>query len=726
MFVYLLICISDKPKRRSKKRKTVEIESNDIKEVECPVVDNKVDIISSTENVRVGDDHSVVVIDLDYFSEEENVFNEWLQSCEQTDSVVMNDRFFNLLNLFTDCVTSNNNSESEVFKCNIDDKMRNVDIDELFESQRMKTCEGNRANTSCANEQWRNIGEQLSPVITCRQNRMVDNNIPSVSLPNRKRVYDECESESDHEDLFKSHRFNGRHDEPIDMKNSVRTSPMAFGSFPGSGSAFEVAEDDKKIDFNGIFESSSADVGDDVGEPQFFRSVGDNLRPDEVGRNDADIMGADGSEEDAGDEVEFTAEDVNFEDLFKSQRADKYIEKYNDKIVGERLDDDSDGWTCDDRTSPVIGPELGRQRETKDGRRTERRSTDGVNTPPGSVQDFDGTPTADGRPEDAEKTAVREKVDDDDADDSPEFFSWRMSTKRVRTEVAENCRPPVDLSTPPSSQSRDLVAENVRDDDPLPSSVRAAESSTSRWSHTRDEAAGNVRGHDGLPSLGGDDDDMDFMLVDYVGDGTTEVDASARKTPPVRRTASPRRSRADEKPAAEPMRPDAAVRSQPYDGGSVPLNILKACNLFKPGISLKMSTAASKRPRPPDVVAEQPRTAAVHGSAARRPVDEMSPINPPNRRQWPPRFSQSTPKVTVASVKRSPEIVAAAADTVDLLTSSSDSDVFVQDDSFGGGRNETPKARGRNVQKRRRRRKPKKVSLRCAFVAEPVFGVSIS
>ncbi|XP_025417703.1 uncharacterized protein LOC112688631 isoform X2 [Sipha flava] len=680
----------DKSKRKSKKRKTVELESNDIKEVECPVENNNADLISTDfdfiaekNDVRVEDERSEVVIDLDYFSEEEKAFNEWLQSCEQTDSVVMNDRFFKLLNLFTDCATSKiNGSESEVFKCNIDGEMGNFDTEELFDSQtNAVTCNGDRANTSYANELWRNTGAQLSPATTCSRNRTEDNNVASESVPNRKRVHDECESESDNEDIFKSHRFKGRHDDPTDMKNSIRTSSMACGSFPNTGSAVELGEDERKIDFNALFENSSADVeDDDAGEPQFFRSAGQNLRPDAVGttvgRDDADVMGSNGSEDD------FAVEDVNFEDMFKSQRADRYIEKYNDEIVGERLDDDSDGWTCDDRASPVQmlsrpgGTEDGGTEDggtevggTEDGGRVVRRSADGLNTPPGSARYLEGTSSAGGRPEDAEKTT--ENVDDDDdaisTDDSLEFFSWRKPTKRDRTEVADSSRAPVmravDMSTPPCSQPRVVVdAGKVRDDGPLPSP---------RGNHDHD-------------------DDMDFMFVDYRGDGTTEANAKAPADPP---------RRADEKPAAETARP--------YGSGSVPLNILKACNLFKPGISLKMSTASSKRPRPPPdaVVVGPPRTAADHASAARRSVDDMSPINPPNRRHLPPRFSQSTPKVAAARLRPSPGI--AAADTVDLLSSSSDSDVFVHED--GGGRDETPTSRRRsNARRRRRRRKPKK------------------
>lgn len=169
-----------------------------------------------------------------------------------------------------------------------------------------------------------------------------------------------------------------------------------------------------------------------------------------------------------------------------------------------------------------------------------------------------------------------------------------------------------------------------------------------------------------------------------------------------------------------------AAPAQPYNSGLVPFNIMKACNLLKPGFSLKRNPLSTKiKPQVDNkllsttmafknqqsVVSIQPSALPVNILPSVLPVTiqhvDTSPIATTARQQL--KFAQSTPKVPINTLLRRCETVTAPKTTV-LMTSSSDSDVFIDNCD-----NNSPASFRRIRKKRQPKLKKVSFSLLCFF-----------
>lgn len=791
--------VSEKPKKKMKKQKAVELEKNNVDNREVQSItetnlDLEYNIIN--DNLNLAETNTINTVENDdnskensCFNDEENTFKEWLQSCEQANSVVTNEAFFKLLNLFSDCTVVDASGESEYLK-NDTTELKNgftskIEFKDLFKSQRINDdcvsgaeferlhgdCRPFSSNSVQQNDSPRNgtsneiedckVGdtavervtektpvralmadsddlfvnrrvvddERVNSEMMCAEQKRFERSVgqksPVVSsdgggyvtektvvpdeclkdfgelfnsqktecqyvggvcsgklrvaadrVSDEQRVVDVRENMTEFDDTFKNQKYEKRTDgcdgETRDyFENSVRPIGGPKSSVVCSGRETTSVESDDgravKIDFDDLFSGQRAHGG---GEESPRRDV-------VVERYDDDDDSTDARRErNDDDEDDVSLANANFEDMFASQRADLFIERYNSEIVADGDSDGSTGSVCNGPPpkSPIIcsgrwrggtsrtvdgRPEAGNKDETpsSESRKLLNKTTtvDMDDEQLGEIDfRFDGQNGGGGCVVEEcakKKTAWSEnapKAADDVIvlDDSPTFFSreWPNSKPPLQTEPMADrvCEPGeiVDLSTPDK-----LDAD--------------------------------------------DDDDADLMLLDYRSGGDddeqrrTDVAATAAVVPTV-----------DSGPV-------------PYDPGRdlLPFNALKtACNLLKPGFSLKRNTAFRRQPE------EDARPCAV----------DVSPAQGPGSRGPPPRFSQSTPKVAAAqsTVKR-PQVNSYAANVHNLLTSSSsDSDVFV-------GRDDGPAAadRRQRATNKRRRPKPKKVS-RSRRVPKPPWGES--
>uniref|UniRef100_A0A2S2NCS8 Fanconi anemia group M protein n=1 Tax=Schizaphis graminum TaxID=13262 RepID=A0A2S2NCS8_SCHGA len=329
----------DKPKRRSKKRKTVELDTidNDCREVRS--LEEKNTNLDCEHNFNDYNDnnahninaHGVTDRSLDRFVDEEKLFNEWVQSCVQTNKIVMNSPFLELLNLFTDrgqCDTElfNNESTNDMF----------IEHTDLVQ---------------------RSIGPSVSEERTIRVNdqpmRNVDRSFRSsdnlrlggsqVASTSAARDINYCTENSELEDIFDGHTDQSTVMRPIGM----RTSEICSSSDKTKTDTNNFLG---KLDFNDHYESQRANRNsvdfmarntdfpvrpltvDDVVSDHSVELVhcegDDNSSADIVTRT---VVSSD--DEDGDDEIMVN---LDFEELFKSQRADRFIEKYSEEIAAER------------------------------------------------------------------------------------------------------------------------------------------------------------------------------------------------------------------------------------------------------------------------------------------------------------------------------------------------------------------------------------------------------
>lgn len=824
-FITVGVHFSEKPKRKSKKRKTADLENIADKEVEFTEeihMDLNIDSNRIDNDLNVLENNELCAVENDSFVAEEEAFNEWLQLCKPNNNIVLNDQFFKLLNLFTDSSMDSNRCENELSQ-----KNNNL----LFHSSNNLQEMGNS----------KTVVDQINIAKESVSVEYVSDNINSIDSA---------------DDLFISQKLNG------------------IGG--------------ERLRQDGV-------------------SIVRNVRLNDDDQTDTVTVKNDEDENDSVDD-DVDLGNVNFGDLFKSQRADMYIEEYNDKIIAEQINDDYDDsiiFIEDESRSPVArescevetvnskhkdsvyvnatGFGISSKSQKYDTRVQEHGdkiaagqinydSDDSIvliNDKPRSSERYNvhRKPEASGRPgkktvennfksqrhntednaldvvidisndnstsvgrkgtgridygvlfkghrsdgyiEDyMEKGVVPRSVNavtvTDDAnddviflDDSPDFLNRKRPKKTVQTKLTDRLTGApaagelIDLSLPrqpadrvaglrlptggqPDGDGAAAGSGLLDEDDDMDFMFLDYCGSGGSGFVTQIERTGHGHVDDDVltqkPPAGDDDgvftqrpraDDKDVeddvftqRRRDYDGSGAADVSAPREKRPgrglvdgvfkerasivggttAARRshqssraaaaTASPAAHGSDSKSVAKTAPPKTAAktassasgatitappktaalprsadtsRPRPFDAGPLqPFNTLKACQLFKPGFSLKRGTAGAaagkKKPPAPAPVKTSP---AVRGT----PEDDASPLQVPGKRRRRPEFSQSTPKV--ASAGGQPQ-VKPAAKVLLLTSSSSDSDVFV------GGAQSTIR-RGRV--KKKRRPKPKKVSV---------------
>ncbi|XP_060856666.1 uncharacterized protein LOC132934371 isoform X2 [Metopolophium dirhodum] len=326
----------DKPKRRSKKRKTVEFDTND----------NGCTKIESTKqkNTDIDCEHhmndyyyeapeineqGVTDRTLDHFVDEEKVFNEWLKSCMQTNTIVLNSSFLELLNFFTD----RGQCDIELFNGKPTDDMftRQSRVGKIFECPSVSGVRTVRAN----DQPMRNT-DHLS--------RLCDDVRPGgytgCSQVASTSAAREINDYTDPEDMFDGHTDHSNFMQPI----GIRTSAICDGSHETKP---EQNSRTGKLNFNDLFKSQLADGYTDdfiVGNTSLpVRPISVEIDDD---NSPANITTGAVVRDDDQDEDDEVMGNVDFEELFKSQRADRFIEKYSEEIVAERPNDDHLSVVC--------------------------------------------------------------------------------------------------------------------------------------------------------------------------------------------------------------------------------------------------------------------------------------------------------------------------------------------------------------------------------------------
>lgn len=819
-----------------KKQKIVELEKNNVDDREVELItETNLDLEHNliNDNFNLAENNVIHTIKNDdnskenlCFIDEENTFIEWLQLCEQANSVVTNEPFFKLLNLFSDCSVVDARCDSENLK-NDTTELKNeftskTDFEDLFKSQRINDdcsvsgaefkrlhkhgdCRSFSSNSVQQNGlPHKNISNEIidtevngipvervadktigfdkfalinsddqfvshrvvndehvndemmcverkrfehsigqkNPVIcngggeymtekrivsdkclkdfselfnsqqTEQNNGGVCSGKPRIvadRVSDEQRVVDICSNITEFDDTFKHQKYEKRMDDcdggmRAYFENSVRpvggpkSSVVCSGRVTTTmtGTSVESEGDNGravKIDFNDLFSGQGAHR---EGEESSRRDVVATIDRVEHYDNDDDSTEARlVAERNDDDEDDVALENSNFEGLFASQRADVFIEKYNSEIVADGDSDGSTGSICNGPKSPVIcsGRWRGEPSRIVDGWRGAGKKGE--------------TSSSENRKFPNKTTTVDLLVDDEELGeiDIGEFrFDDQPENGGGGGYVVEECTEKKAAAVTVTSNENGDAAPEAADDDviDLDESPKffSREWPKRKQLHQIEPTADRVCAPDAAdeiidlltPENLDDDDDAALMLLDYRSND--HVDGERRRTdgaatavvvvPPV---------------GSGPSRP------VPYDPGRDPLpfNALKtACNLLKPGFSLKRNTAFGRQ-REEDS----------------RPAGDVSCARGPESRGPPPGFSQSTPKVAAAQpTAKRPQANSYAANVHNLLTSSSsDSDVFV-------GRDDEPMAadRRQRARNKRRRPKPKKVSFRLCLwcrVREP-------
>jgi len=724
---------------------------------------------------------------LDQFVDEEKVFNEWLKSCMQTNTIVLNSSFLELLNFFTD----RGQCDIELFN--------GKPTDDVFTRQTRvgKIFEGPSVSGECtvrANDQPMRNTDHLS--------RLCDDVRPGgytgcsqVASTSAAREINEY---TDPEDMFDGHTDHSTFMQPI----GIRTSAICDRSHetkPDKNSRTG------KLNFNDLFKSQLADGYTDdliVGNTSLpVRPISVDIDDDNSPVNIATGAVVLDDDQDEDDEV---MGNVDFEELFKSQRADRFIEKYSEEIAAERPNDDHLSVACSnggkkaetcheekidllfdsqrsddddqDETDEMMGnidleklynsqkSNNCKEEETAAGRQNVDRSIarGGRKSPvvcvdgkkavtfghqpvgkmdfsvlyknqrsDGYIEDFMVRNTSRVRPSNAvdqvlsakrsnvnrsiinsgrkspivcggaldkvdydalfksqrsdeyiedytdksvakiaaEKVGVADDwprsdvgVEDDDVislNSSQEFFSCKPSKKATQTKLTghvctDRAIEIIDLSSPPPSSSSTAAASAAS----LPIAV-------DRFRTDCNVSTSRVGGGDLLQQTN-DDDDMDFMFIDYNCDGDVATDIFTQKhmdggnedvfTQKLRDggdadffTQKKRDSSGTKAAASLPLSPVASAvklplkidvtkraghSTQSYDNGMMPFNIMKAArlvDLLKPGLSMKRNTtaAASKRQVNEGSTAVAFKRKVDNGSpvaALKRQADKVSPV----------------------------------------------------------------------------------------------------
>lgn len=586
--------------------------------------------------------------------EETRAFNEWLLSCEQADSVLTNEPFFKLLSLFSGRPASNAISDGNVSNdVAVGGKVQNYgctgrnDFDGSF-------CTGHgteerRAGAADDGESSQVVEDGAprrdSQAVGVRDEIEGGRNVHAKHVT----VQDaDVFAQNDSDDLFDGQQFDERADFGNALTTAVQrgTSPAICGGGGGytTGDSVEPDRGDRTTN-----ESRRTEGGRDEQNRRDDVAIDDRVAGVDAGSSGSvRLVECD----DDGDVA--PSGNSDFGDMFKSQRADKFIERY-----------------CNSAE---------------------------ITAAPSAIECAG--------------------VDDDvgsSISDSPEFFSCKIpNKKRVQTKPTDcmaRATPAetVDLLTPESAD--DPPPGPVKDDSFLSDNDAdlmfldyCSDGSngvfTQRERPVRDTSGG---------AAGGVYTQKE-PVVDEIGAGAAG-DAYAWPARTDGEDGSRSKTRIGETDA-EKAAPDAPVaynNNRGGGGGLLPFNILKAVNLLKPGFSLKRNTTATTAKR------QQQRIEEVRAGPA---DDGVSPLRPSWPRGGPRKnFSQSTPKDDRAKRPLATASVAAAPATrrtaglQSLLTSSSDSDVIVDDrDDDDDDKNKMAK-RSRRVKNRRRQKRRKKVRL---------------
>jgi len=271
---------------------------------------------------------------LENFVDEEKVFNEWLQSCMKTNTIVLNSSFLELLNFFTD----RGQCDMELFNGKPTDDMvtEQARVRKIFESP---TVSGERM-VSANNQPMKNadrlfrLRDDVRPggYTGCSQ-------VASTSAANE---INDCMENTDAKDMFDGHTDHSTFVKPI----GIRTSAICDGSHEPK---LDQNSRTGKFNFNDMLKSQLADEYTDdfiVRNTSLpVRSLSVNVDDDNPPANIATGAVVYDDNQDEDDEV---MGNLEFEELFKSQRADRFIEKYSEEIVAERPNVDHLVVACSD------------------------------------------------------------------------------------------------------------------------------------------------------------------------------------------------------------------------------------------------------------------------------------------------------------------------------------------------------------------------------------------
>lgn len=327
--IYNLKYVLDKPKRRSKKRKTVQFDTN---ENGCTEIES-----SEQKNADIDCEHhlndyyyeapefnaqGVTDRTLENFVDEEKVFNEWLQSCMKTNTIVLNSSFLELLNFFTD----RGQCDMELFNGKPTDDMatEQTRVGKIFASPSVS---GERI-VSANDQPMRNVDRLF---------RLRDDVRPSgytgcsqVASTSAAHEINDCMENTDSKDMFDGHTDHSTFVKPI----GIRTLAICDGSHEPK---LDQNSRTGQLNFNDMLKSQLADgYTDDF----IVRNTSLPVRPFSVDADDynppANIATGAIVQDDDQDEDDEIMGNLDFEELFKSQRADRFIEKYSEEIAAER------------------------------------------------------------------------------------------------------------------------------------------------------------------------------------------------------------------------------------------------------------------------------------------------------------------------------------------------------------------------------------------------------
>ncbi|XP_022171575.1 uncharacterized protein LOC111034597 isoform X2 [Myzus persicae] len=320
----------DKPKKRSKKRKTVEFDTNENDCSEIGPSKQKNTDLDCEHNLNDNyydaseiNAHDVTERTLDHFVDEEKVFNEWLQSCMRANTVVLNSKFTELLNFFTD----SGPCDTEFFNGKPMDGMfiGQTDVGKILEGPSVS--EGCTVHTN--DQPMRNANN----LFRLRDDvRLGGSQVASTSTAHEINDFTD---NSNPEDMFDGHTDYSTFMRPI----GIRTSAICGGSHE---TKLEQNSRTGKCNFNDLFKSPLADeytndfMDRNTSFPVRPSSVDDFNVGDDDHSSPADIMAGAIERDDDQDEDDEVIRNLDFEELFKSQRADRLIEKYSEEIAAER------------------------------------------------------------------------------------------------------------------------------------------------------------------------------------------------------------------------------------------------------------------------------------------------------------------------------------------------------------------------------------------------------
>lgn len=304
------------------------------------------------------------------FVAEDNALREWQQSCKQANSIVINESFFKLFNLFTD-VSKNiatNNNELVEFTPNINHEFnRKTSSSKLFKSQNTNNSYILN-NTSLANSQSQflddclfmsNNIDELSQLNSGNENKAINNKLYSTKDHNidKKLTYQKNTEITNSENQLKSQvlnkHINSQSKEMVNEKTSFKKLAGSFNEQKNPIVNSNKVQIKNNIGPEKINVSSKQNYFDELFRPQKAEITGESSDGSENQKNsrmdlmeiDNNLQPYDESSTDVVDSVRpenfenddgLALENINFEHLFKSQRADTYIEKYNSEIMNNK------------------------------------------------------------------------------------------------------------------------------------------------------------------------------------------------------------------------------------------------------------------------------------------------------------------------------------------------------------------------------------------------------